>query len=151
MAFPKRINIAKAVTTVHRLSMDEEFRMQYEAREDRVRQQLAHDYWDDTEIKKRGATISEQQTASRKKTYASQNQMPLSPKKMPASLNLNDFSQKNPNLTIAPAYAGAVCYTRLFSGYANTSAQSPQFYNRFRKFIFPLAYRVAWTFVYLSC
>jgi predicted transposase/invertase (TIGR01784 family) len=56
-------NIAKAVTTVHRLTEDEEFRQQYEAREDRIRQQLDHDYWYDTEIKKRDATISEQQTA----------------------------------------------------------------------------------------
>jgi glutathione synthase/RimK-type ligase-like ATP-grasp enzyme len=64
------ISIAKAVTTVHRLTEDEEFRQQYEAREDRIRQQLDHDYWYDTEIKKRDAaladkdaTISEQQTA----------------------------------------------------------------------------------------
>jgi predicted transposase/invertase (TIGR01784 family) len=64
------INIAKAVTTVHRLTEDEEFRQQYEAREDRIRQQLDHDYWYDTEIKKRDAaladkdaTISEQRTA----------------------------------------------------------------------------------------
>jgi predicted transposase/invertase (TIGR01784 family) len=52
-------NIEKAVTTVHRLSEDEEFRMQYEAREDRIRQQLDHDYWYDTEIQKRDAIISE--------------------------------------------------------------------------------------------
>jgi septal ring factor EnvC (AmiA/AmiB activator) len=56
-------NIAKAVTTVHRLSEDEEFRMQYEAREDRIRQQLDHDYWYDTEIKKHKAVIQDQQTA----------------------------------------------------------------------------------------
>jgi predicted transposase/invertase (TIGR01784 family) len=63
-------NIKKAITTVHRLCMDEEFRQQYEAREDRIRQQRDHDYWYDTEIKKRDATIaekdatiSEQQTA----------------------------------------------------------------------------------------
>jgi hypothetical protein len=52
-------NIAKAVTTVHRLSEDEEFRMQYEAREDRIRQQLDHDYWYDTEIKKRDVALAE--------------------------------------------------------------------------------------------
>jgi cytochrome b subunit of formate dehydrogenase len=46
-------NIKKAITTVHRLCMDEEFRQQYEAREDRIRQQRDHDYWYDTEIKKR--------------------------------------------------------------------------------------------------
>jgi predicted RNase H-like nuclease (RuvC/YqgF family) len=56
-------NIAKAVTTVHRLSEDEEFRMQYEAREDRIRQQLDHDYWYDTEIKKRDAALAEKDTA----------------------------------------------------------------------------------------
>jgi uncharacterized small protein (DUF1192 family) len=39
--------------------MDEEFRQQYEAREDRIRQQRDHDYWYDTEIKKRDATIAE--------------------------------------------------------------------------------------------
>jgi uncharacterized protein (DUF3084 family) len=39
--------------------MDEEFRQQYEAREDRIRQQRDHDYWYDTEIKKRDAVISE--------------------------------------------------------------------------------------------
>jgi predicted RNase H-like nuclease (RuvC/YqgF family) len=54
-------NIAKAVTTVHRLTEDEEFRQQYEAREDRIRQQLDHDHWYDTEIKKRDAAISELQ------------------------------------------------------------------------------------------
>jgi predicted transposase/invertase (TIGR01784 family) len=54
-------NIAKAVTTVHRLTEDEEFRQQYEAREDRIRQQLDHDYWYDTEIKKHQAVIQEQQ------------------------------------------------------------------------------------------
>jgi hypothetical protein len=52
-------NITKAVTTVHRLTEDEEFRQQYEAREDRIRQQLDHDYWYDTEIKKRDAALSE--------------------------------------------------------------------------------------------
>jgi predicted transposase/invertase (TIGR01784 family) len=52
-------NIKKAVTTVHRLTEDEEFRQQYEAREDRIRQQLDHDYWYDTEIRKRDAAIAE--------------------------------------------------------------------------------------------
>jgi predicted RNase H-like nuclease (RuvC/YqgF family) len=56
-------NIAKAVTTVHRLTEDEEFRQQYEAREDRIRQQLDHDYWYDTEIKKHKAVIQKQQNA----------------------------------------------------------------------------------------
>jgi predicted transposase/invertase (TIGR01784 family) len=56
-------NIANAVTTVHQLTEDEEFRQQYEAREDRIRQQLDHDYWYDTEIKKHKAIIQEQQTA----------------------------------------------------------------------------------------
>jgi predicted transposase/invertase (TIGR01784 family) len=55
-------NIAKAVTTVHRLTEDEEFRQQYEAREDRIRQQLDHDYWYDTEIKKRDAAIADKDT-----------------------------------------------------------------------------------------
>jgi predicted transposase/invertase (TIGR01784 family) len=56
-------NIAKAVTTVHKLSEDEEFRMQYEAREDRIRQQLDHDYWYDTQIKQRDDKIAEQDIA----------------------------------------------------------------------------------------
>jgi predicted RNase H-like nuclease (RuvC/YqgF family) len=37
--------------------------MQYEAREDRIRQQLDHDYWYDTEIKKRDAALAEKDTA----------------------------------------------------------------------------------------
>jgi hypothetical protein len=52
-------NIKKAITTVHRLCMDEEFRQQYEAREDRIRQQRDHDYWYDTEIKKRDEALAE--------------------------------------------------------------------------------------------
>jgi predicted transposase/invertase (TIGR01784 family) len=56
-------NIAKAVTTVHKLSQDEEFRMQYEAREDRIRQQRDHDYWYDTQIKQRDDKIAEQNIA----------------------------------------------------------------------------------------
>jgi hypothetical protein len=56
-------NIAKAVTTVHKLSEDEEFRMQYEAREDRIRQQIDHDYWYDTQIKQRDDKIAEQDIA----------------------------------------------------------------------------------------
>jgi septal ring factor EnvC (AmiA/AmiB activator) len=63
-------NIAKAVTTVHRLSEDEEFRMQYEAREDRIRQQLDHDYWYDTEIKKRDAALAEKDAALAQKDTA---------------------------------------------------------------------------------
>jgi predicted transposase/invertase (TIGR01784 family) len=55
-------NIAKAVTTVHRLTEDEEFRQQYEAREDRIRQQLDHDYWYDMEIKKRDAALADKDT-----------------------------------------------------------------------------------------
>jgi predicted RNase H-like nuclease (RuvC/YqgF family) len=39
--------------------MDEEFRQQYEAREDRIRQQRDHDYWYDTEIKKRDEALAE--------------------------------------------------------------------------------------------
>jgi predicted transposase/invertase (TIGR01784 family) len=52
-------DIAKAVTMVHRLFEDEEFRQQYEAHEDRIRQQLDHDYWYDNEIKKREAEIAD--------------------------------------------------------------------------------------------
>jgi predicted transposase/invertase (TIGR01784 family) len=63
-------NIEKAVTTVHRLSEDEEFRMQYEAREDRIRQQLDHDYWYDTEIKKRDAALAEKDTTIAEKDMA---------------------------------------------------------------------------------
>jgi predicted RNase H-like nuclease (RuvC/YqgF family) len=74
-------NIAKAVTTVHRLSEDEEFRMQYEAREDRIRQQLDHDYWYDTEIKKRDAAIAEKDTAlAEKDTTISEQKVALSEK-----------------------------------------------------------------------
>jgi chromosome segregation ATPase len=52
-------DIAKAVTMVHKLFEDEEFRQQYEAHEDRIRQQLDHDYWYDNEIKKREAAIAD--------------------------------------------------------------------------------------------
>jgi predicted DNA binding CopG/RHH family protein len=45
-------NIAKAVTTVHRLIEDEE-----------LRQQLGHDYWYNAEIKKRDAALSEKDVA----------------------------------------------------------------------------------------
>jgi predicted transposase/invertase (TIGR01784 family) len=53
------IDIAKAVTMVHKLFEDKEFRQQYEAHEDRIRQQLDHDYWYDTEIKKRDAALAD--------------------------------------------------------------------------------------------
>jgi predicted transposase/invertase (TIGR01784 family) len=67
-------NIAKAVTTVHRLTEDEEFRQQYEAREDRIRQQLDHDYWYDTEIKKRDAALADKDAtiANKDATIANQ-------------------------------------------------------------------------------
>jgi predicted transposase/invertase (TIGR01784 family) len=58
MLAQKDTDIAKAVTMVHKLFEDEEFRQQYEAHEDRIRQQLDHDYWYDTEIKKRDAAIA---------------------------------------------------------------------------------------------
>jgi hypothetical protein len=56
-------DIRKAVTAVHRLSQDEEFRMKYRAREDFIRQQIDHDAWYDAEIKKRDAVIAEKDTA----------------------------------------------------------------------------------------
>jgi predicted transposase/invertase (TIGR01784 family) len=52
-------DIAKAVTMVHKLFEDKEFRQQYEAHEDRIRQQLDHDYWYDNEIKKREAALAD--------------------------------------------------------------------------------------------
>jgi predicted transposase/invertase (TIGR01784 family) len=52
-------DIAKAVTMVHKLFEDKEFRQQYEAHEDRIRQQLDHDYWYDNEIKKRDAALAD--------------------------------------------------------------------------------------------
>jgi predicted transposase/invertase (TIGR01784 family) len=56
-------DIRKAVTAVHKLSQDEEFRMKYRAREDFIRQQIDHDAWYDAEIKKREAEIAEKDTA----------------------------------------------------------------------------------------
>jgi hypothetical protein len=55
--------IEKAVTSVYKLSEDERFRQQYEAREDFIRQQIDHDYWYDTQIKKRDEKIAEQDVA----------------------------------------------------------------------------------------
>jgi glutathione synthase/RimK-type ligase-like ATP-grasp enzyme len=63
-------NIKKAITTVHRLCMDEEFRQQYEAREDRIRQQRDHDYWYDTEIKKRDEALAEKDAVISEKDAA---------------------------------------------------------------------------------
>jgi glutathione synthase/RimK-type ligase-like ATP-grasp enzyme len=63
-------NIKKAITTVHRLCMDEEFRQQYEAREDRIRQQRDHDYWYDTEIKKRDDALAEKDAVISEKDAA---------------------------------------------------------------------------------
>jgi predicted transposase/invertase (TIGR01784 family) len=53
-------NIKQAVTTVYQLSQDEKFRQQYQAREDFDRQQIDLEYWFNTEIAKREATITEQ-------------------------------------------------------------------------------------------
>jgi uncharacterized protein (DUF3084 family) len=55
-------DIKKAVTAVHKLSQDEEFRMKCWAREDFIRQQIDHDAWYDAEIKKREAEIAEKDT-----------------------------------------------------------------------------------------
>jgi hypothetical protein len=55
--------IEKAVTSVYKLSEDERFRQQYEAREDFIRQQIDHDYWYDTQIKQRDEKIAEQDVA----------------------------------------------------------------------------------------
>jgi predicted transposase/invertase (TIGR01784 family) len=52
-------NIYNAVTAVHKLTQDEEFREKYRAREDFIRQQIDHDSWYDEEIKKREAEIKE--------------------------------------------------------------------------------------------
>jgi hypothetical protein len=52
--------IEKAVTSVYKLSENERFRQQYEAREDFIRQQIDHDYWYDTQIKQRDDKIAEQ-------------------------------------------------------------------------------------------
>jgi predicted transposase/invertase (TIGR01784 family) len=59
MLAQKDTDIAEAVAMVHKLFEDKEFRQQYEAHEDRIRQQLDHDYWYDNEIKKREATIAD--------------------------------------------------------------------------------------------
>jgi septal ring factor EnvC (AmiA/AmiB activator) len=59
MLAQKDTDIAKAVTMVHKLFEDKEFRQQYEAHEDRIRQQLDHDYWYDNEIKKRDAALAD--------------------------------------------------------------------------------------------
>jgi predicted RNase H-like nuclease (RuvC/YqgF family) len=48
---------------VHKLFEDKEFRQQYEAHEDRIRQQLDHDYWYDNEIKKRDAALADKDIA----------------------------------------------------------------------------------------
>jgi predicted transposase/invertase (TIGR01784 family) len=56
-------DIKKAVTAVHKLSQDEEFRMKCWAREDFIRQQIDHDAWYDAEIKKREAVIAENAVA----------------------------------------------------------------------------------------
>jgi predicted transposase/invertase (TIGR01784 family) len=63
-------DIRKAVTMVHKLSQDEEFRMKYEAREDFIRQQIDHDAWYDAEIKKREAEIAEKDTVIAEKNSA---------------------------------------------------------------------------------
>jgi predicted transposase/invertase (TIGR01784 family) len=55
-------DIKRAVTAVHKLSQDEEFRMRCWAREDFIRQQIDHDAWYDAEIKKREAVIAENAT-----------------------------------------------------------------------------------------
>jgi predicted RNase H-like nuclease (RuvC/YqgF family) len=52
--------IEKAVSSVYKLSEDERFRLQYEAREDFIRQQIDHDYWYDTQIKICKEKIAEQ-------------------------------------------------------------------------------------------
>jgi predicted transposase/invertase (TIGR01784 family) len=62
--------IKKAVTSVYKLSEDERFRQQYEAREDFIRQQLDHDYWYDTQIKLRDDKIAEQDIALAEKNAA---------------------------------------------------------------------------------
>jgi hypothetical protein len=56
-------DIKKAVTAVHKLSQDEEFRMKCWAREDFIRQQIDHDAWYDAEIKKREVVIAEKDNA----------------------------------------------------------------------------------------
>jgi uncharacterized protein (DUF3084 family) len=63
-------DIKKAVTTVHKLSQDEEFRMKCWAREDFIRQQIDHDAWYDAEIKKREAVIAEKDTVIAEKDTA---------------------------------------------------------------------------------
>jgi septal ring factor EnvC (AmiA/AmiB activator) len=63
-------DIRKAVTAVHKLSQDEEFRMKCWAREDHIRQQIDHDAWYDAEIKKREAEIAEKDTALAEKDSA---------------------------------------------------------------------------------
>jgi hypothetical protein len=56
-------NFETGESTVRKLSEEEEQRLQNEAREDRIRQQLDHDYWYNTEIKKRDAAIAEKDPA----------------------------------------------------------------------------------------
>jgi uncharacterized protein (DUF3084 family) len=63
-------DIKKAVTAVHKLSQDEEFRMKCWAREDFIRQQIDHDAWYDAEIKKREAVIAENAVALAEKDTA---------------------------------------------------------------------------------
>jgi uncharacterized protein (DUF3084 family) len=63
-------NIQKAVTTVRKLSQDEEFRMKCWAREDHIRQQIDHDAWYDAEIKKREAELEKKEAALAEKDNA---------------------------------------------------------------------------------
>jgi predicted transposase/invertase (TIGR01784 family) len=63
MLAQKDTDIAEAVAMVHKLFEDKEFRQQYEAHEDRIRQQLDHDYWYDNEIKKREAALADKDAA----------------------------------------------------------------------------------------
>jgi predicted transposase/invertase (TIGR01784 family) len=63
-------DIRKAVSSVYKLSQDQEFRMKCWAREDHIRQQLDHDAWYDAEIKKRDTALAEKDAALAEKNTA---------------------------------------------------------------------------------
>jgi predicted transposase/invertase (TIGR01784 family) len=89
-------DIRKAVTAVHKLSQDEEFRMKYRAREDFIRQQIDHDAWYDAEIKKREAVIAENAVAlAEKDTALAENAIALAEKDTALAENAIALAEKD--------------------------------------------------------
>jgi hypothetical protein len=89
-------DIKKAVTAVHKLSQDEEFRMKCWAREDFIRQQIDHDAWYDAEIKKREAVIAENAVAlAEKDTALAENAIALAEKDTALAENAIALAEKD--------------------------------------------------------